>query len=60
MIRDNQEMSHFVQTRRASVFRKYPSEVSHKQIIEAIINKDLFGFIEVDLEVPSDWDQTQC
>lgn len=56
-LRENREMKRFVYESYPIFYRKHPAEVNSDQIIEGIMNEDLFGFVEVDLQVPDNWDE---
>jgi hypothetical protein len=52
LIENDKELENFINEKRPNFFRKYPHKVSDTQIRDAVLQDELFGIIEVDLEVP--------
>ena len=49
-LRENEEMRAFVQNGSPHFYRKHPSSVTREEIIEGVMNDELFCFVEVDIE----------
>ena len=54
-LRENEEMRAFVRNGLPQFYRKHPYSVTHEKIMDGVRNNDLFGFVEVDIEVPDSW-----
>lgn len=55
LIRENIDLKTFVLSRRHSFCRRYPGSVDVSTILASVENDLLFGFLEVDIEVPEYW-----
>lgn len=58
-VKENGNMSAFIVNRYPTFYKSHQSYVKESQILDAIISETLFGFIEVDIEVPERWDQVK-
>ena len=54
-LRENEEMRAFVRNGLPHFYRKHPSSVTREEIIEGVVNDELFGFVELDIEIPDSW-----
>ena len=52
--RTNTDLQNFINSKQPKFSEKYKHSVTEKQIIQGVLNDDLFGMIEVDLHVPAD------
>ena len=57
MKRNSKNLRDFIWTHQSSFTRKFAGRVSEKQIIEGIKSDELFGLVEVDISVPTSWDE---
>ena len=55
MCSENKPLKEFIRSRCPTFISKHPRCVDEKTIINAVRNEDLFGMVEVDIEVPSEW-----
>ncbi|KAL5019000.1 hypothetical protein ScPMuIL_004722, partial [Solemya velum] len=53
--RDNPAIYDFIRKRRPVFYQKHPGKVDERQIIQAVQSDQLFGMVEVDIEVPTEW-----
>ena len=54
-LKENPQLKQFVNERRPNFFRKNPGSVSTKALLKAILEDEIFGMFEVDIEVPEVW-----
>ena len=55
---NNKAMQAFVENRRLPFHKKFPREVTKKQILENVVNETFFGFLEVSLKVSDTWEES--
>ena len=55
----NEAMRNFVNQNAPTFYRKYPTKVSQDKIIDSVMNDELFGFVEIDIQIPDSWDQVK-
>ena len=55
MCSENKSLKDFLKKQSPSFLSKHPGCVTEKIIINAVKNEELFGMVEVDIEVPSEW-----
>ncbi len=53
--KQNREIYPFIDSTRPAFFQKHRSKITEKRILEGVTNGDLFGAVEVDIEVPERW-----
>ncbi|XP_060570376.1 uncharacterized protein LOC132728723 [Ruditapes philippinarum] len=58
-VKENDTMKQFIDQRYPIFYRENSGYVNESQILDAIVNEKLFGFIEVDIQVPDTWDQVK-
>lgn len=52
-------MKYFVDSRYPLFYREHPNSVTEPQIIDGVLKDKLFGFIEVSIRVPDNWEQVE-
>lgn len=57
LIKTNKEIKQFVLSRRPQFYASHPKTCTQDEILTAVKNKKLFGFLLVDLECPTEWDE---
>ena len=55
-LKENEQMRNFVDKRYPEFYNRHKDRVQSSDILQAIIDDTLFGFIEVDIQVPKSWD----
>lgn len=55
LIRDNPDLKSFILSRQHPFCRRYPSSVDVPTILSSVENDLLFGFLQVDIEIPEYW-----
>lgn len=45
----------FIDSMRPGIFRDHKGKITENHILEGVITENLFGMVEVDIEVPSQW-----
>lgn len=58
-VKVNKTMKDFIDQRYPSFYKQYSNTVSESHILDAVVNETLFGFVEVDIQVPDKWDQVK-
>lgn len=55
----NAEMRDFINSRYPLFYQKNKGQVTESQILDGVIKEELFGFIEVDIQVSDNWDEVK-
>ena len=53
--RQNSAMYNFIDGRRPGFFRNHKGKIKEDSILEGVLKGDLFGMVEVDIQVPEQW-----
>lgn len=53
--RHNPSIYYFIRKRQPVFSQKHLGKVEERQILGAVCRNELFGMVEVDIEVPSEW-----
>lgn len=53
--RDNPEIRSFIDSMRPTFFRNRRGSVTEKDLLNGVVKGELFGMVEVDIEVPEEW-----
>ena len=59
MLRNNPDMKLFIDDSHPVFYKKNPYQVTQEQIIEGVMSEELFGFVEVDIQVPESWENVK-
>ena len=55
LIQTNSEVKQFVLSRKPQFYASHPKQVTEDQILSAVLEKKLFGFVMVDIHCPKEW-----
>ena len=56
MKKNSPELRKFLQNRRASCYKRYKNTLTEQEIIDGVLSGELFGMLEVDICIPSQWE----
>ena len=57
-VRNSVEIQQFIRSRRPLFYQTHPGKCTEKQIIDAVLDGTLFGFVECDIHCPDEWSDT--
>ena len=56
MKKDTPELREFIAERRPACYKPHKKSLTEKEIIEGVLSRELFGMLEVDIGIPSQWE----
>ena len=58
-VNENDALKQFIRKRHPTFSNKFPSTCTEEDILTSVLNEDFFGFLEVDIRIPNNWEETQ-
>ena len=56
MKKNSPELKQFLQSRRTRYYKPHKKSLTEEEILEGVVTGELFGFLEVDISIPSQWE----
>ena len=56
-INESEQLRQFIKDRRPTFYQKHPQSCKTSDILDSVVKNELFGFLEVDIQIPDTWDE---